>query len=223
MTTLIVAAHPDDEILGCGATIARISSSTPVHIAILGEGITSRTGTDSERELRSLHEQARRAGRVVGATTVIVEDPFPDNQFDTVPLLRIAKAVEDLIDRFEPDVIYTTHAGDLNIDHGLTARAVLTATRTMRGCRVRELYSFEVASSTEWTFQQLSPVFRPNVFVDVSETIERKIEAMSVYEGEMRPFPHPRSAEALRVQARRWGVVAGMDYAEAFEAVRILR
>ena len=225
MTILVVAAHPDDEILGCGATIARLSASHEVRIAILGEGITSRSeigDADRERQLRALHEQAQTAGRIVGAAGVEV-GALPDNRFDSVPLLQIVKSVETLVDRFGPEIVYTHHPGDLNIDHALTFRAVLTATRTTRGCPVRELLAFEIASSTEWAFQQLQPPFRPSVFVDVSATIDRKLEAMATYEGETRPFPHPRSAEALRTQARRWGAVVGMEYAEAFEAVRILR
>jgi LmbE family N-acetylglucosaminyl deacetylase len=223
MTILVVAAHPDDEILGCGATIARFSASHDVRIAILGEGITSRSEIgETDRELRALHEHAQAAGRIVGAGSVEV-GALPDNRFDTVPLLQIVKSVEELVDRLRPEIVYTHHPGDLNIDHVLTFRAVLTATRTMRGCPVRELLTFEIASSTEWAFQQLQPPFRPSVFVDVSATIERKLEAMATYEGETRPFPHPRSAEALRAQARRWGAVVGMEYAEAFEAVRILR
>lgn len=205
--------------------MARLAADHAVHIAILGEGITSRRGLDPEerdRALRELHAQAGEAGKVVGAASVVVES-LPDNRFDTVPLLEIAQLVERLVDEHRPEVIYTHHLGDLNIDHVLTARAVLTATRTMRGCPVRELYAFEIASSTEWAFQQIQPIFRPNVFVDVTATVDRKLAAMSVYEGELRPFPHPRSSEALRVQARRWGAVAGMEYAEAFEAIRILR
>lgn len=224
-TILVVAAHPDDELLGCGATIARLSASAEVHIAILGEGITSRTGLSEEergRALQTLHEQSQAAGKLLGAKSVTVQD-LPDNRFDTVPLLDIAQSVERFIDELRPEVIFTHHPGDLNIDHVLTFRAVLTATRPMRGGPVRELHSFEIASSTEWAFQQIQPAFRPSIFYDVADTIDRKIEAMRIYEGELREFPHPRSAEALRVQARRWGSVTGLEYAEAFEAVRILR
>ena len=224
-TILVVAAHPDDELLGCGATIARLSASAEVHIAILGEGITSRTGLseeERERALQTLHEQSQAAGKLLGAKSVTVQN-LPDNRFDIVPLLDIAQSVERFIDELRPEVIFTHHPGDLNIDHVLTFRAVLTATRPMRGGPVRELYSFEIASSTEWAFQQIQPAFRPSVFYDVADTIDRKIEAMRIYEGELREFPHPRSAEALRVQARRWGSVTGLEYAEAFEAVRILR
>ena len=120
-------------------------------------------------------------------------------------------------------MVYTHHPGDLNIDHALTYRAALTATRPLAGSVVRELYSFEIASSTEWAFQSLTPAFRPNTFVDVSTTIEQKIRAMEAYESEVRTFPHPRSPEALRAIAHRWGSVMGAQYGEAFELIRAVR
>ncbi|MCX7047840.1 MAG: PIG-L family deacetylase, partial [Candidatus Sumerlaeota bacterium] len=120
-------------------------------------------------------------------------------------------------------VVFTQHGGDLNVDHSQTFRATLTATRTMAGCPVKTVYAYEVASSTEWAFQKLSPVFHPNVFFDISHTLEKKIKAMRVYESEARAFPHPRSSEALRAIAIRWGSVSGLGAAEAFELVREIR
>jgi LmbE family N-acetylglucosaminyl deacetylase len=111
----------------------------------------------------------------------------------------------------------------LNVDHAVVHRAVLTATRPLVGQTVREIYAFEVPSSTEWAFQQFEPMFRPNVFVDVTGTLETKIAAMSCYDTESRTFPHPRSPEALRAIAARWGSVIGCGAAEAFELVRSIR
>jgi len=223
---LVVAAHPDDEVLGCGATIARLAhEGREVYIAILGEGITARHARREEgnpAEVKALQECSRRAAAQLGAKDVFLHD-LPDNRFDTVPLLDAVKIVEALIARLQPQVVYTHHGGDLNIDHSITSRAVLTATRTVPGCPVKELLFFEVPSSTEWAFQQYEPVFRPTVFTDVRGTIETKIEAMKLYEGEARAFPHPRSSEALRAIARRWGSVAGVEYAEAFALVRSVR
>jgi LmbE family N-acetylglucosaminyl deacetylase len=225
-TVLVLAAHPDDEVLGCGGTIARRSrDGDDVHIAILGEGITSRFQNREEAdrtELERLHERSREAGRIVGATQVSLFG-LPDNRFDSIALLDIVKIIEGLIDRLEPSVVYTQHGGDLNIDHNLLYRATLTATRPMANCPVRELYAYEVASSTEWAFQKFEPAFRPNTFVDISDTLESKISAMEVYESEARAFPHPRSPEALRAQARRWGSASGLQAAEAFELVRAVR
>ncbi len=225
MIALVVAAHPDDEVLGCGGTIAKLSTDHDVHVAILGEGITSRylrPGTADTQAVSDLQEEARSVARLLGARSVSFKG-FPDNRFDEKPLLEVVKSVEQLIEEIRPEVVYSHHPGDLNVDHQITFRAALTATRPLADCPVQEVYSFEVPSSTEWAFHQLQPPFRPNVFVDISSTIETKIKGLEQYKGERRPFPHPRSSEALRANARRWGSVAGMEYAEAFELIRSLR
>src|SRR5215467_1038311 len=223
---LVVAAHPDDEILGCGATMARLADEGKhVHIAIVGEGITSRHSQRKDADskaLRQLHRQAEQAARKVGAKDVVLFK-LPDNRLDTVPLLDIAKLIEGLIEEIKPSVIYTHHPGDLNADHGIVNRATLIATRPTAGSSVRDLFAFEVPSSTEWAFQKIEPAFRPNVFVDVSSTLDAKIAAMACYESESRAFPHPRSPEALQVIAKRWGSVVGCDAAESFELVRSIR
>jgi LmbE family N-acetylglucosaminyl deacetylase len=220
---LVIAAHPDDEVLGCGATMARlVREGHDVRIAILAEGITSRSRSREDadvRQLSELRDHAQRAANVLGVKTVSFYG-LPDNRLDSLPLLEIAQTAEELISEFEPRRIYTHHAGDLNIDHAVVSRAVTIATRPMRDCPVRELLQFEVASSTEWAFQQFEPAFRPNVFVDVYETVDLKLKAMACYESEARAFPHPRSPEALTAIAKRWGSVAGVEAAEAFQLVR---
>lgn len=223
---LVVAAHPDDEVLGCGATIARLTrEGHEVYLAILGEGFTARHATreaGDPADVKALQECSRRVAALLGAKDLSLGD-LPDNRFDTVPLLDVVKIVEGLVERVQPQVVYTHHGGDLNIDHATTSRAVLTATRPLPGCPVRELLMFEVPSSTEWAFQQQAPVFHPTVFMDVRDTLETKVKAVTLYEGEARAFPHPRSAEALRATARRWGSAVGVDAAEAFELVRATR
>ncbi len=223
---LVVAAHPDDEVLGCGGTAARLASEGhDVFFAIMGEGITSRVADRSDadaKQLDQLRQQAFAAGAKIGVKDVILHQ-LPDNRLDTVPLLEVVKLVEGLVDRIKPKTVYTHHPGDLNVDHGVIYRAVLTATRPMLGQSVREIYSFEVPSSTEWAFQRIEPSFRPNVFVDIGETIEAKVTAMECYESEARKFPHPRSPEALRAIAKRWGATVGCSAAEAFELVRSIR
>jgi LmbE family N-acetylglucosaminyl deacetylase len=225
-SVLIVAAHPDDEILGCGGTMARLANEgAEIRIAILAEGMTSRyqqRDQANQKDLSHLHGNAQQA-----ADTVRAKEPvlckLPDNRLDTVPLLDVVKLVEDLIEKFKPSVIYTHHSGDLNVDHGVVNRAVLTATRPIPGQPVREIYAFEVPSSTEWAFQRLEPTFRPNVFVDISTTLDTKVSALACYDTETRKFPHPRSPEAIRAIAMRWGSVAGFQAAEAFELIRSLR
>jgi LmbE family N-acetylglucosaminyl deacetylase len=169
-----------------------------------------------------LHSRAQQAAEKVGAKELVL-CKLPDNRLDTVPLLDVVKLVEELVTRLRPEVIYTHHPGDLNVDHGVVHRAVLTATRPVAGQCVKEIYAFEVPSSTEWAFQELQPVFRPNVFVDITDSLATKIDALACYDTEMRKFPHPRSPEALRAIAARWGSVAGLYAAEAFELVRSVR
>jgi len=223
---LIVAAHPDDEILGCGGTMTRLSrEGHDVYIAILAEGMSSRSERREDadpQQIKHLHARAQQAADKVGGKELVL-CKLPDNRLDTVPLLDVVKIVEGLVARFRPEVIYTHHPGDLNVDHGVVHRAVLTATRPMAGQGVRDVYAFEVPSSTEWSFQRLEPSFRPNVFVDVAESLETKIAALACYDTETRKFPHPRSPEALRAIATRWGSVAGLPAAEAFELIRSVR
>ncbi|MCB2198762.1 PIG-L family deacetylase [bacterium] len=225
-SVLVIAAHPDDELLGCGGTIARLAlAGQDVHIAIFGEGITSRQKARDDAdsaELDTLHTTAHQVAHHLGAVSL---DLFklPDNRFDTVPMLEVAKQIEELIERYQPRVVFTHSGGDLNVDHVVLHRATLTATRPMEGHPVKDVYCYEVASSTEWTFQQFSPVFRPSLFVDISEQLERKVEGMALYESEAREFPHPRSGDALRAIARRWGTVVGLQAAEAFELIRSVR
>jgi len=222
---LIVAAHPDDEVLGCGGTIAGLSESGNVRIGILGEGIRSRYPEHEvapQAELIRLKEDAQAAGEILGVSQVVFGE-LPDNCFDDLPLLDIVKKVEKWVKEFQPEVIYTHHPGDLNIDHTITFRAVLTATRPVIPTPVREIFAFEIPSSTEWAFQSLTPNFRANSFVDITATIEQKIQAFKCFRSETRPSPHPRSPEVLRIIAQRWGSVIGVEYAEAFEVIRSVR
>jgi LmbE family N-acetylglucosaminyl deacetylase len=226
MNILVVAAHPDDEVLGCGGTIPRlVNEGHDVYIAILGEGITSRYEQREEANpdlLEVLHNDSLQVAQVLGAKDLFLYK-LPDNRFDTVPLLDVIQIIEGLIEKLEPGVIYTHHNGDLNIDHVITHRAVLTATRPMVNQPVQEIYTFGVPSSTEWAFQTFKTPFCPNVFMDISNTLETKIDAMALYESEMRSFPHPRSAKALRVMAQRWASVVGCQAVEAFELIRAIR
>ncbi len=223
MTTLVIAAHPDDEVLGCGGTIKRLTSEgEDVYIAILGEGITSRY---NDREIAdqslidALNANSKAVAEYLGAKDLFMYG-LPDNRFDMVPLLDIVKIVETLVEKLQPTTVFTQHGGDLNIDHVQTYRSVLTATRPMKGSSIKNVYSYQVASSTEWAFQQFAPKFEPNLFVDISNTIEDKIHGIQMYESEVRAFPHPRSPEALRSQARYFGSMTGLDFAEAFCIIR---
>jgi LmbE family N-acetylglucosaminyl deacetylase len=222
---LIIAAHPDDEVLGCGGTIAKLAhNGHEVYIAIIGEGLTSRYNQREHVDpsfVNELKACSRKASQLLGAKEIFFND-LPDNRFDTVPLLDVIKPIEKIVESVRPQVIYTHHGGDLNIDHVVTHRAVLTATRPSAGYKINEIYAFEVPSSTEWTFGQFAPAFRPNVFVDIRNTLETKIKAMQVYESEVQPFPHPRSIIALKSLAQSRGITVGLSSAEAFELIRAI-
>ncbi|MDD5306757.1 MAG: PIG-L family deacetylase [Deltaproteobacteria bacterium] len=226
MNVLVIAGHPDDEVLGCGATVRRLAGEGhEVHIAIFGEGATSRyadRGSASGSEVELLVSQAQEAGRILGAASVRTLG-LPDNRFDSLPILDVIKMVEALVGELTPSQVFTHHPGDLNIDHRILFRATLTACRPLAGHLVQELLCFEIPSSTEWAFQRSGPSFQPTVFYNIRETLPQKLEAMDVYSGEVRPFPHPRSPEALTAYAHRWGSVVGVDAAEAFELVRVVR
>lgn len=220
-TILVVAAHPDDEILGCGGTIARlVNEGNVVYTLILGEGITSRDETRDRGKRKSkildLQKTAEKANSKLGVKKVYFGD-FPDNRFDSCALLDIVKKVEQIKHKVKPDIIFTHYAEDCNIDHRVTYEAVITATRPMQGETVKEVYSFEVLSSTEWRFPLR---YSPNVFFDVTETIGQKIKALDEYKAEMREYPHPRSTKAVKKNAETWGFKLGLKCAEAFVCIR---
>lgn len=221
---LIVAAHPDDEILGCGGVIARlVKGGCEVYTLILGEGVTSRDKkrnvSKRRKEINLLKKQSIEANKIVGVKKVYFSH-LPDNRFDTVPFLDIVKIIEDIKDKLKPEIVFTHYGNDLNIDHRIIYEAVITATRPLKNELVKEIYSFEVISSTEWNYPL---TFFPDVFFDITETINQKLEALQKYSLELREFPHPRSIESVKLNAKMWGVKVGLVYAEAFKLVRVVR
>ena len=223
MKILVVAAHPDDEVLGAGGTIARhAAAGDQVTIVICGEGHTSRyaeRADASKRALAALRKQANAASEILGARALHFLS-LPDNRFDTVPLLDLVKQIERIKESVLPDTVYTHHHGDLNVDHRIVFEAVLTAFRPIARKTVRNIYSFEVGSSTEWAPRAAGRVFRPNHYVEIAGTLDRKIKAMRAYRSEAKGYPHPRSSRAIRARASVRGSEAGLNYAEAFEVVR---
>jgi LmbE family N-acetylglucosaminyl deacetylase len=218
MKVLVIASHPDDEVLGCGGTMAKLAKEGhEIELLILGEGLTSRPGS-ATNSLASLHSDALKSAQVLGVRDVHFEN-LPDNRFDGLELLDIVKKIEGHMHRFKPEWVFTQHGGDLNLDHSITFRATLTAARPLPHSSLRAIYAYEVPSSTEWAFQKIAPPFEPNLFFDISPTLSKKLEAMGCYSSEMRPFPHPRSEEALTAVARRWGSVVGTAAAEAFQVI----
>ena len=216
---LIVAAHPDDEVLGCFGTAAKmIKNGWEAYTLILSNGKKAR-GNVEQSEIDRLKEEAREANRLIGIKEVFFAD-FPDNAFDSVPLLQIVKKTEEIKNEIRPEIIFTHHVGDMNVDHQITHKAVLTATRPMADEPVKTVYSMEVPSSTEWNAFSKETVFVPNVFVDIAETVDLKVRAMACYRSGLREYPHPRSLRHLEELAKSNGVKVGLNYSENFMLVR---
>lgn len=219
MNVLVVAAHPDDEILGVGGTIARhVLDGDLVSIVIVGEGVTSRLRDRSRNapdEVEALKECATHAAQVLGANSPTFLG-MPDNRLDSVDRLDLIQRLEAEFRKAEPQVVYTHHWADINIDHRIVHECVITAARPLPESRVSAIFCFETVSSTEWGGNQ----FRPQRFVDIAGTLESKMKALRCYSAEMRPFPHPRSYEAVEAWARVRGASSGLVAAEAFEIVR---
>lgn len=223
---MVVVAHPDDELLGLGATMHKLIQKFNVktHVVILGEGITSRSDirdTEKWKEELKIHKQnIEEAQASIGYHSVSTYD-FPDNRFDNVALLDIVKVVEKEKTEFRPEIIFTHHGGDLNIDHQRTFEAVITATRPIKDELVKTIITFETPSGTEWQASSDPRRFVPNLFIEVSEEdIKAKIKGMESYKFEKREWPHPRSRDALTVIAKRSGSIVGCNYCENFMLIR---
>ncbi|EAH6869417.1 PIG-L family deacetylase [Campylobacter sp. RKI_CA19_01128] len=216
---LIIAAHPDDEVLGCFGTIAKyIQQGYEAYTLILGEGKTSRD-INSKNEQEILEDELFKANNLLGIKKVFRKF-FPDNAFDKIPLLEIVKSIEEVKNEIKPNIIFTHYEKDLNIDHQITYKATITATRSLQEESVKEIYSFEILSSTEWNYP-LS--FQPDVFFDISATLDLKLKAMSFYQSELRNYPHPRSLEGIKINAQYQGMRVGLQYAEVFKSVKVIK
>ncbi|NLL00470.1 MAG: PIG-L family deacetylase [Clostridiales bacterium] len=221
MVYLIVVAHPDDEILGVGATMYRlVKDGHSVNVCILSGEVNARNNRPSLNELSSdVHSSLN----LIGVDKVIKGD-FPNIEFNTVPHLNLVQFIEKVIIDTKAQVIFTHHPGDLNNDHLHTSLACQAAVRLFQRRSdlnpIKELLFMEVLSATDWALNKAINQFNPNTYIEVGEeAVEKKIEALAQYRGVMRDYPHPRSSEALKGLAIYRGGQAGMNYAEAFESV----
>jgi LmbE family N-acetylglucosaminyl deacetylase len=219
-TVLVVAAHSDDEALGCSGTISKhIEQGDSVHLLFMTDGVASRSAKVNNKKKRLTAAQG--VAEILGVDT-LTNLNFPDNRMDSIPLLDVVKEIEDKISQVQPEVIYTHHIGDLNIDHQITHKAVITACRPQPGFCVRKIYAFEVLSSTEWQTPGVES-FCPNMFIDITDYIDIKKQVLKVYSAEMHQTPHSRSIDnAIRLNAVR-GNSIGVDYAEAFVLIRMIQ
>ena len=215
---MIIAAHSDDETLGCGGTIAALTAEGwNVHAVFLTDGVGARATSPNNNSYDQRRSAAHAAAKTLGIRSVTQLD-FPDNQLDTVPILEVIQALEPVIADLEPQTIYTHIAEDLNIDHRICHQAVLTACRPQPGQSVCSIYGFEIPSSTEWAFSASG--IHPNFFVDISKHLQIKLAALKNYETELRAFPHPRSIEGVTALAKWRGATVGLEAAEAFSVIR---
>lgn len=213
----VIVAHPDDEVLACGGVIARhAANGDTVRTLILATGATARRSAGAAAIAR-LKDHACEAAAILGCPEPAFGD-FPDNRMDTVPLLDIVQRVEAFLGEAEPETLFTHHQGDLNIDHRITARAVLTACRPLPGASWRRLYGCEVLSSSEYAAPENR--FRPNSYVGIESALDQKCRALAAYADEVRAWPHPRSPQAVRHQAALRGSECGLGAAEAFCLLR---
>ena len=226
-TVAILAAHPDDEVLGCGGTIAwHIAKGDEVHVIILAEGITSREENlnvnKSKKILNQLIKSAKKAHDILGTTSLNFLN-FPDNRMDSLDLLTIVKIVEKELSQISPGIVYTHHVNDLNIDHQRTNKAVMTASRPYPNQSIKKILTFEVQSSTDWQQPNSNNNFVPNCYIDISGYLTKKLQALEAYSLEMRPWPHSRSNKALKHLAYWRGSTVGFKAAEAFQLIRELK
>jgi LmbE family N-acetylglucosaminyl deacetylase len=217
---LVVAAHPDDEVLGCGGTLARMAGEgRQVHILLLADGETSRASaahsTPVTNRIATRKQAAHKACAILGCASVKLL-AMPDNRMDSVDRLEVVQQIEELVQRHRPSTVLTHHASDVNIDHRVVHDAVVAACRPQPGHPVKRLLFFEVPSSTEWRPSGSAEPFNPNSFFDISATIATKLKALEAYGAELRPFPHPRSLQAVTALAHWRGASVGVPAAEAF-------
>lgn len=215
---LVVAAHPDDEVLGVGGTLCRHrDTGDKIAILILANGEDSRGSKIADADKR--FAQAKKVATFLKAELYL--ENFPDNAFNVVSLLEITKKVEKVLFKVKPDIIYTHHNGDLNIDHRITSEAVLTAARPILSKKIHAILAFETPSSTEWQVKDYRQ-FAPNYYVDISKYMALKKKLLMIYKDELRKYPHSRSLEGIEILAKYRGMESGIKAAEAFQVLRII-
>jgi len=214
---LVVCAHPDDETLGLGGTLAlHVKNSAKVFVLIFADGESSRSNS-TPKKLKQRQKQAEKACSILGIKNVRFLN-YPDQKLDTFPLLELAKHIEAVIKKFRPDTIYTHYWGDVNQDHQKLFEATLIATRPLPTSSIKRVICFETPSSTEWGHAEKK--FNPNLFVDINSVLNKKMKAVQQYKNEILSFPHPRSKDAIVNRAHHWGSSVGLKHAEAFMILR---
>ena len=219
---LIIVAHPDDEVLGCGGTIIKARSmGAAVSVLFLGEGVSTRFpgNEDSKKSLSSINEREKSARKCLKKLGVY-DYKFYRNlctKFDTYPLVNFVRLIEDKIKLFKPNIIFTHNNSDINIDHGIVYAATEIACRPLKNSKISSIYTFEVPCSSNFKFNKL---FQPNVYINIKKYLRKKLSAMMCYQKEIKKYPHPRSIQGVIIQSKYRGLQSGLEYAEAFELKR---
>lgn len=217
MRVLVIVAHGDDEVLGCGGTIAKhVAKGDEISLLILCESLSARNNTTED----IMRKQTLKASKILGIKKLNFYD-YPNIQTNKVSTEDMVKTIMFFLQKIKPDIVYTHHRGDVNIDHRTVFENSLLAMRTCHFIKFKKILCFEVASSTEWAPPFLSYSFTPNEFVDITKTMDKKLKAMSEYKTEVKKYPHPRSMEAIKLYAEQWGTkIKIKGYAEPFEVIR---
>jgi len=217
---LVIAAHPDDEVLGCGGSILRHSDNgDEVSVVFLSDGESSRDNEIDRNKIRKREHQAHEVASILGIKELIFLN-LPDNKLDSMQLLEIVKLIENIINKLNPSLIYTHHGGDLNIDHRIAHQSVVTASRPLPNRTLKKILCFETLSSSDWATQSIGPKFSPNYYVNIEKQLEKKLSALKVYKNELRDFPHPRSLKSVKSLSHYRGSTVGLKAAEAFDLIR---
>ena len=216
---LILAPHPDDEVLGCGGIIKKFTEHrVMVNVLIMTRG---KKGVYSDERIENVRQEARNAHKLLGVeSTVFLDFPAPD--LDTVPISELSVAISNEINKLKPDTIFIPHRGDIHHDHKAVFTASLVAARPVNNYVVKRIYSYETLSETEWAAPFGDDAFIPDYFVNVSDEFSFKLEAMKCFKSQIREFPNPRSLKAIESLAQFRGSTVGYDYAEAFMTIRVI-
>lgn len=222
---LVIAAHPDDEVLGVGGTIAKLSlEGNEVYVLIVTDGSSSQYSNNEHLAdiIKAKSIETKNCAETLGVKKIFYGQ-LPDMKLDTIPHIEVNKAIEQVVNKIHPDTVFTHFWGDVNTDHQNVFKSTLVAVRPVFGQVVKQLLCYRVPSSTEWTPSKPDTMFSPNVFVDISSVAERKYDAFSQYRTELRDYPHPRSVKYLRETDIANGLQVGLTIAETFMLLREIR
>lgn len=220
---LIIAAHPDDEALGCGGTIKKLTKKKyKIRVIFLADGETSRLrkkNIDYNKLINIRENQAKKASKILGINSLKFYR-LPDNRLDQIELIKINRIIENEIEKFRPSTVFTHSNHDLNVDHIATHNSTITACRPYKYKFINSIYAFEISSSTESNFKSTKKKFSPNVFIDIKKELKTKLKALSCYTKEIKKWPNPRSIKAIKILSNYRGFQAGIENAEAFQLIR---